>query len=780
MYRGGMVVQVEGQQGVNKMLTAELPSLEVDTMTQVQLTEVIPNLVQLSTGRELPLFGQNQFKPEWWPSETPWVDPGLEENPQEDQLELLRKVVRSCYKHLGQEKLLNESDLQVDVMETEQEENQPTETRPEDSKWEGGVTDAPPTQGSAAETGESPANDAPIWICFLCTKQFRDQEVLMEHQEECEKEAEIQEARQRILEIQRQQELLLKIEVKENRNFLRYRKRRRRIRYLDINRRPEKSVFIGLLDLVKKPDAEKSLEASPKKEVDSDCEIIEVSFPEAPRTPRTPKSLMSQLSRDSEAHSRRRCLSFSGMFSDSESGEEMEKKISKSSLLFGIDITSALGHRVKKHLKIDSTIPVVKEYEKFCGGPDKNQFMEKLRSERTYPIVYKKRKKFSTKHTHTFKFNSEQRREFMITKKTGLTKRSRDLLCHLKDCSVKLQRLKPEIIKEWCRPKPKPITKPVTKPVFVPRYSMNNQTATKVDSHLRQILSKPLFGPKSARIKQINENINRIRTSQSMQHYDMITKVVTNPDGTETMKVIYVPKKTQERKRKQSFSPYRKVVQEDEDIQIIELSDSSDDETDQSKLTESPRKCPPQMNRTVKPGTPQSRTGILKPTSMSSENLVGRNSPIMKNNQLKPRTGVITYMGIKYDSPSAVQQDAVKRQLHPTPPAATTMRELPQKPQPSSQASRNISFGQVGIPSALRISNSQSVPTMKSILDKKVMRNPILEQFSGVLETVQIESKPTTNTPAKPNVLQRPSIAIAPLKLVSNKPEEAIVIDDED
>lgn len=59
--------------------------------------------------------------------------------------------------------------------------------------------------------------------------------------------------------------------------------------YPDINYRPEKPVFIGLLDLMQKPDSEK-VEVSPKKEVDSDCEIIEVSFPEAPRTPRTPKS----------------------------------------------------------------------------------------------------------------------------------------------------------------------------------------------------------------------------------------------------------------------------------------------------------------------------------------------------------------------------------------------------------------------------------------------------------------------------------------------------------
>lgn len=54
-------------------------------------------------------------------------------------------------------------------------------------------------------------SDAPIWICFLCTKQFSNQVVLMEHQEVCEKEAEIHEARQRILEIQQQQNLIMKL-----------------------------------------------------------------------------------------------------------------------------------------------------------------------------------------------------------------------------------------------------------------------------------------------------------------------------------------------------------------------------------------------------------------------------------------------------------------------------------------------------------------------------------------------------------------------------------------
>lgn len=266
-----MVVQNEGQQEVNAML-AELPPLAVDSMSQVQLTEFIPNLVQLSTGRDVPLFGQNQFKPEWWPTEIPWVDPGLKDSKEEDQIELLRKVVRSCYRHLGQEKLLNDSSSRkLDTLEREQEEAETTE----------GATEPPlpvtDTQSAVA------ASDAPIWVCFLCTKQFSDQDTLMEHQDECEKEAEVREAQNRILEIQRQREALQRRAPQKYRNFPKFRKRKRRMPYPDINYRPEKPVFIGLLDLMQKPDSEK-VEVSPKKEVDSDCEIIEVSFPEAPRT----------------------------------------------------------------------------------------------------------------------------------------------------------------------------------------------------------------------------------------------------------------------------------------------------------------------------------------------------------------------------------------------------------------------------------------------------------------------------------------------------------------
>lgn len=55
---------------------------------------------------------------------------------------------------------------------------------------------------------------------------------------------------------------------------------------------------------------------------------------------------------------------------------------------------------------------------------------------------------------------------------------------------------------------------------------------------------------------------------------------------------------------------------------------------------------------------------------------------------------------------------------------------------------------------------------------------PTLEKCAPEVQTIQADNRSVIS--AKPNILQRPPIAIAPLKLVSNKPEEAIVIDDDD
>lgn len=52
-----------------------LPVLAIDAVFQVQLTEFIPQLVCMVTGRQNPQFGKKQFKPEWWPDSVAWRNP---------------------------------------------------------------------------------------------------------------------------------------------------------------------------------------------------------------------------------------------------------------------------------------------------------------------------------------------------------------------------------------------------------------------------------------------------------------------------------------------------------------------------------------------------------------------------------------------------------------------------------------------------------------------------------------------------------------------------------
>ena len=136
-------------------------------------------------------------------------------------------------------------------------------------------------------------------------------------------------------------------------------KRKRRKIVPEIYIPPPKPDFIQCLGLMEKPENSEPTPKKQEKEIDSDCEIIDVSLPEgvvAPMTPRTPKSLMSQLSRDPDSHVRRRHLSFSGEVSGSESedddsDDEDEYRRKPSAMLFGIDLSSVLGQRVKKHPK---------------------------------------------------------------------------------------------------------------------------------------------------------------------------------------------------------------------------------------------------------------------------------------------------------------------------------------------------------------------------------------------------------------------------------------------
>ncbi|KAK3102043.1 hypothetical protein FSP39_008333 [Pinctada imbricata] len=781
-------------------------ALLFDDKHKVQLTEIIPQLVQLTTGRQYPLFGKDQYKPDWWPDSTPWLKPEApNRNLSQEQVGMLKELVVSCYKHLGQESLL-------DVC---------TEHKPE--------------------------NEEPIWVCFLCAKQFMDQELLMEHQDQCEKEQELQEAKERLERLNREKERLDRLsqesqrlaDLKKQREIV---TRQRKVQYreklnmhrVNIQRQrellhreeqevmsrtpriqsvlsrqkrkrikpelyipPPKPVFIQNLGLKERPKNDNE-ESALKKDADSDCEIVEVSLPEgvvAPLTPRTPRSLMSQLSRDPDAHVRRRHLSFAGIVSDSDSGDEsLENEAKKkpsaalSSLLFGIDLTSALGQRVKKHLKINNEIPITKNYEQFCKGPEKNEFIEKLRqSDRSYPVVYKARRKCLSKYCHEYKFNSADRREYIFRKKTGLTKRSRGLLKYVKFCKVTLKRLKASVIKEWTRPKPKP--KPVMHRPLHPSLTLN-------DPQLRQILSRPLYGPRSARVKQINQNLMRLRAAQAASgadsQYDMVTRIVRNVDGTETMKIIYVPKQNPSgvrsagpfprpmmpmNRRKQSFHPSQ-LRQSDEEIQIIELSSSSDEEEDAKKCNSFTSS---QHNVTAKPAN----MGPARPLSLHRNTAVRqRVSPASsQRGPVTPRSAVFTSTGLQFISPSSLPPLAPKPKGMPV----TITSAAASKPSGLS----NVMHTGEGLPfTSIQNLNSSRLNAqidLNSTVGKSdhIKINPLpdtqkTDTFQGVMRTV-IGPDGQMRVQCEPAVRPKPLVRrIAPKPVESNKPDEAIVLDDDD
>ncbi|ESO99732.1 hypothetical protein LOTGIDRAFT_238732 [Lottia gigantea] len=232
-----------------------------------------------------------------------------------------------------------------------------------------------------------------------------------------------------------------------------------------------KEPFLNYLGLVPNAKAISIQNETEHKDVaDVDCEIIGVEgldeCDNVPMTsPRTPHSLMSQLSRDVEGSARKRLFSLSesvDRLSDSElhdSGIYLRKTSIQGSLL-GIDFSSYLGQRIRRHVKADVS-NIIKNPETYCTTTwIKNDMIEKLRHRQSdYPVTFRFKKKGSIRHRrcHEYKFNASERREFMRIAKTGLNKEGRRLKRLMKRVSVVLYRVKPSVIEEWRKPKPKPI-----------------------------------------------------------------------------------------------------------------------------------------------------------------------------------------------------------------------------------------------------------------------------------------------------------------------------------
>ncbi|XP_012938256.1 uncharacterized protein LOC101849211 isoform X2 [Aplysia californica] len=224
-----------------------------------------------------------------------------------------------------------------------------------------------------------------------------------------------------------------------------------------------KRSFISALGLVEKRVLEVTEASKKETEVDLDCEIILVEGPLSSTTctpssappqrlglssPRS-KSLMSQLSRDSEPSSRRR-ISFCFVedeWADKEAMEEGRDPLATS--LLTLDFSSPLGQRVKKYVKGESCLNIIKDPDQYCRTEEMDNGYSKLRFRGSdFRVTYRKKRRASS-FVHKYKFNKRDVREFKKLLKTGLSARTRRLLRCIPHCRVKLKKMSETEIRNW-------------------------------------------------------------------------------------------------------------------------------------------------------------------------------------------------------------------------------------------------------------------------------------------------------------------------------------------
>ncbi|KAK3608105.1 hypothetical protein CHS0354_004763 [Potamilus streckersoni] len=458
----------------------ELPPLSIVTTTKVQLMEFLPRLTQQVTRQDL------LNRPEWWPGDIPWDNPtgiGAGE-------ELLREVIRSCYQSPGKEKMLSGTNVPSDLVSKNGESSTSLES-------------TSPNHGDVHSRAEYvPEEDSPVWVCFVCAKEFADQDRLMEHQDLCEQEEEKKNMASPPSPQPSYPRSAPSIPPPKSSDSLSLRpvtlhkviRRQPKRKVLpDLYIPPPPDEYFQCLGLRPTPSLEDIKDAQ-KKEYDRDQEVIRVNVFETPgspplsqiisttTSPRTPRSLMSQLSRD-ESSARKRHLSFSQSStclkeedeeesqSDSDNSDERSEDSVEDTLtrrhyvknsLLGIDICSPLGQRLKSNWDTENPFMMdnasIDQYCKDPDGEEKNIIMDKLRVRPTdYQVTFKFTKKYFQRYCHQYKFTHAERIEFLNVLKTGLSKHSRRILSCMKPCQVKLRRLSGREVKAWTTPKPKPV-----------------------------------------------------------------------------------------------------------------------------------------------------------------------------------------------------------------------------------------------------------------------------------------------------------------------------------
>ncbi|XP_067683090.1 uncharacterized protein [Haliotis asinina] len=446
------------EQSLREKKMVELPPLSLYSMTKPQLEEFIPRLINISCPARTPsppAAASQFYKPEWWPVDIPWAAPCVTDSDNLlkqfaggdcESTDKLRSVVQACYEYMGHTELLTRTNSTDDVTSLKNNADVLSVDSSDD---------------------ESDSEVVDVYVCFYCDRWFggkngksKLEEHVLTHMEneyrvsiQSDSASDIPETST----VSVQSNCPKTCPPKSTPFLPRPQKRRLEMPLwkrhdLPCNSGVQQSDFLKSFGLLSSKQA-KHVVSKSKSDMDIDCEIVAVEgLDSRPLTsPRTPRSLMSQLSRDGEGTSRKR-LSFSvpDDASDGEATEATSPSKNIQGALLNVPFSSLLGKRVKKHIKPDSSVCTIKDVEEHCSTVVRNEFLDKLRyRSNDYPVTYKKKRKHCYKHIHEYKFNKEQKFEFLRKMRTGLNKESRQLKRQMGRCKVVLKRVSKEEIQFW-------------------------------------------------------------------------------------------------------------------------------------------------------------------------------------------------------------------------------------------------------------------------------------------------------------------------------------------
>ncbi|KAJ8301216.1 hypothetical protein KUTeg_020203 [Tegillarca granosa] len=399
----------------------QLPPVAIDSMSQGQLRDFIPNLLRMVTGKSSDLMAKDS-KPDWWPHDVPWSATKTDTKHQEFQAIFLQTKDDRLAIHCKNEKYK----VKMKIM------------------------------CKCAKHCLS-GNLKQVTYCGRITKtrmkagrKFSNRDDMRNHQAKCnERPPELQ---------------AVKTPPRSSKESKGPPPMSPKFDLTDHFVRPLKDVFIKAVNILPVQKAERIRARKRTNSMEIDCDKLDLDDPMSPispTTPRTPKSLISQLSRDDNIGVSKKRLSYSEPVDNSDkesvasgcSEDTEEKPTQKGKSLLNIDVTSLLGQRIQKHVHTENSIEIVLDSENFCKTPKKNDFLEKLRNRTvSFPVTFKPKKKFQTKYFHKYKFTRKQRKDFTQSLSTGLNRDSRALKRSVPNCKVVLARLTKRELKKWLSP----------------------------------------------------------------------------------------------------------------------------------------------------------------------------------------------------------------------------------------------------------------------------------------------------------------------------------------